>query len=59
MTVTGTVTVPATILTVMVVGDKAATPLLRVKLIVPGIAPLAGVTVNDPGGTPAVVMVDV
>ena len=59
MTVTVAVNVPETILTAMLVGDKAATPLFRVKLMVPGRAPLAGVTVNDPGGTPAVVIVDV
>ena len=56
---TGTTMDPATTLTVMVVGDAAAIPMLRVKLMVPGIPPLVGETVNEPGGTPGVVTVDV
>ena len=56
---TGTVVAPATILTVMVVGEAVATPLFRVKLIVLPIVPDVGVTVNAPGGTPAVVTVAV
>ena len=53
MIVTGTTVAPVTF-TTMLVGEAAATPLLRVKLIVPGMGPAVGVTVNEPGGTPAV-----
>ena len=38
----------------MLVAEAAGTPLLRVKLMVPGMAPAVGVTVNEPAGTPAV-----
>ena len=60
--------VPATRLTVIVVGEASGgtgtagaggTEVFRVKLIVPGIVPLVGVTVNTPGGTPGVVTVAV
>ena len=53
MIVTGTTVAPVTF-TTMLVADAAAMPLLRVKLIVPGMGPAVGVTVNEPGGTPAV-----
>ena len=53
MIVTGMTVAPVTF-TTMLVGEAAATPLLRVKLMVPGMAPAVGVTVNEPAGTPAV-----
>ena len=57
---TGTVVLPATRLTVMVVGEVSrGVAAFRVKLIEPGMEPLVGVTVNAPGGTPGVVTVDV
>ena len=59
-TVTGTVVLPATRLTLMTVGDvSVGVGALRVKLMVPGMEPAVGVTVNAPGGTPGVVTVAV
>ena len=61
---TGTVIVPNTMLTVMVVGlgvSMAVGRALRVKVIaLPGpIVPVVGATVNAPDGTPGVVIVAV
>lgn len=56
--VTGTIMLPLTTLTVMGLGDPLPM-LFRVKLMVPGIVPDVGVTVNEPGGTPGVVTVAV
>ena len=54
------VMVPATTLTLMVVGDvSSGFGAFRVKLIEFPIVPDVGVTVNAPGGTPGVVTVAV
>ena len=60
MTTTVLVIVPATMLTLIVVGDvKSGVGAFRVKLIEFPIVPDVGVTVNAPGGTPGVVTVAV
>lgn len=55
---TGTTVAPATLTTMFLValaGETGAkVPTLRVKLMVPGMVPVGGDTVNAPGGTPAV-----
>ena len=60
MTTTVCVIVPATILTLIEVGDvKVGVGAFRVKLIELPIGPDVGVTVNAPTGTPGVVTVAV